>query len=293
MRIDTDITNEGFNSKYDNSSWESIFTSFISIIGIVILSILYIFNQISNSDIIAKYEGAQQKQSENLQYLVVMIPLPKSDHSYSTFFLELIGNSSQIEYFSIEAEVFCQWEYSPASLVRQIIPEAVFGLNRIYSTGLFSYDSLLTQIHITGNLSLLNRVVITVVHSSSDFGKISQKLRKVFASISFIALISFIAASIYIKYNSFALEHILTMISLIVSIFTNFPILFSRFQFGTILIYSLDLSLSGVFQSLNLTILLCLINNSLGSQSTYFIFLVCFSQVERYFVFRKTIHFQK
>ena len=268
MRLPEGTPTKLITSKFDLVPLDSTLISVLCFAVLMLLWVTFIFRNFKNCDVISTYEGAQEDSAQSGHYMLTLIHSPKAKQTFSTFFIELFGNSYDTSSYNIRSEILCQWNHAPSALVRKDIYEAKIGKNRIYSTGLFNYDSVLMQTWITGNLSKCPKMAVTVTHTSTDFFKQMNNIKNIFSKIAFSAVILYVAAYfISTKKKQRSIEHILVLVSLISSVFgTNSTLLKDLFSEKK-WFYIWNLITNGFYQSTNLIILYCLIIRAVSSNS--------------------------
>ncbi|EAY17296.1 hypothetical protein TVAG_266590 [Trichomonas vaginalis G3] len=254
-------------SKFDSGQTDVTLISFLSISVLILISVHYIIKNLYDGDIISSHEGLQISENEKTNYILLLIHSPTTVQTFSNFYIDILGSKENKDSFDVDADILCQWGQAPTTIARQTLPEAVIGKNRLYSTGLFNYDSVLFQIHIQGNLSKLDGLTISVIHQNAEFFNQCKVIRQSFSYIGIATLVIYCIVLISISQKSRSVDHILVIISLTISIFTNSPDLLEDLISNYIANYSLSLLLSGFYQSTNFVILLCLVIRATSSDS--------------------------
>lgn len=246
-------------SKFDSCEGDVIFVTIASIAVLILISFHYIIKNLFEGDIISSYEGLQLSENEKSVFILLLIHSPTVEKTFSNIFLDFKGDSQNKDAYNVVADILCQWGQAPTLVAKQSMPEAVVGKNRVYSTGLFNYDSLLLQIHITGNITKLSSVTVSAIHTKQEFFNQCNSIRKTFSYIGIIMLSFYLISFLTISPNLRTVDHYLVILSILISIFANSPKLLENLISNYIANYSLSLLLSGFYQSTNYVLLLCLV----------------------------------
>ena len=254
-------------TKFDFLKFDSLVVSVLCYITLFIISITFIVRNYFSCDLLTTYEGVQYKETDNSYYVIASIHSPKEKQTFSTFFIELWSHSSTT--FEITSDILCQWNHAPSAILRQVLPQAKSGKNRVYSTGLFNYDSVLLQIRITGQVSELSNVALTVSHTSPSFFSLENKLTSLFSTICLTTLILYLFAFLFLAHKQKRkTEHYFVIASLFLSIFgIKRPNEENNINDDVILSYLINLLFHGIYQSINFVILFCLIILSTTQES--------------------------
>lgn len=239
---------------------------------IIIGSILFTYTNLQIADDVSDYTGLQTTESNNMSFILSMLP-PPSFHNLNSIMFFQIDSPNQGQYY-IDGEICCQWFRLPTNLVIPIQSYVLTGYNKIFSTRFFSFDSMLLQLYIRGDDILQTNFTIILHQTNSLFGKTMVYLRLVFSIISFACLIIYVFTLCFSSMEHWRAEHILTTGSLVLSSFSNFPITFSPKISDNITVNCIDLVLCGVFTSYNIVALFLFNYHSRGGKYLGYTFLV-------------------
>ena len=267
MRAPTGAPNKLLTTKFDFLSADTLVVSILCYILFFLISITFISRNYHSCDLLSHYDGVQLQESATKYYIIASIHSPKEKQTFSTFFIELFSNPDPS--YQITADILCQWNHAPSAMLRKSLPQAKAGKNKVYSTGLFNYDSVLFQIHLNGDLSKLSRVTITLAHTSPEFFAYCNRLQGLFAKISAVAFVLYLFSLLFLfGKQRRKLEHYFVLISLVLSIQgLNSRNEESDLTNDSIISYAIDLLFHGLYQSINYIVLYSLIILSTTQES--------------------------
>ena len=254
-------------TKFDLLSLDTLIISILCYSLIFLISITFIARNYHSCDLLSHYDGVQIQESGTQYYIIASIHSPKEKQTFSTFFIELYSNPYPS--YQITADILCQWNHAPSAMLRKSLLQAKSGKNKVYSTGLFNYDSVLFQIHLNGDLSKLFKVTITLAHTSPEFFAFCNKLKSLFSKISIVTFSLYLFSFLFFfGKQRRKLEHLFVLLSLFLSIqglnCTNDQSVLTN---DSIITYGISLLFHGLYQSINYIVLYCLIILSTTQES--------------------------
>ena len=156
------------------------------------VALMFTAINVDSSSISKTYNGLQVTESENVSYSLLMLPQLGYSNAFYTVFLDL--NELCQTTCAVEAEFVFQNNDNLNNDIMQIQLLANPGIQRLFSTGYFSYDIAMAQIHVIfDSVNATERPKIIITYGDSAFERKSVTLRIIFFIIS---LICFIANSI-------------------------------------------------------------------------------------------------
>jgi len=201
-----------------------------------------------------------------------MLPPPNFTNQFAIIQLDFL--TSRASTFGIEAEFSCQWYRRPSQSVVLFQVDGHPGVNRVFSTGLFSYDSILSQIHIYGELSSIKSIEIRYTLGNPDFTQECYIIRWISSSASFLCFILYSANLLsFIRYG-IQVEQLLSSAALLVSSIANIPITYSNRHYRNVAAHCVSSFCQGVFSSYNTVALFLFLFRMNGSDILGFAFLM-------------------
>ena len=187
MRIDESsfiFDSERTIFKFQNPALTSSRISHVVSFYVFFIALLFTAINFDSSSITKKYNGLQVIESENVSYSFLMLPKLSYSNYFYTFFLDL--NKLCQSMCTIEAEFVFLNNNNLNNDVLQIQLLANPEIQRLFSTGYFSYDIAMAQIHVifdTTNVTENPKIIIA--YENSTFEKKTTTLRIIFFTISF------------------------------------------------------------------------------------------------------------
>jgi hypothetical protein len=191
----------------------------------------------------------QAIEGPNTSYLLFMLPAANFTNQYSILQLHVLAPG--IDTFSVDAELNCQWYQQPSQSVIAIQLYGRAGLNRLFSTGLFSYDSILSQVHITGDIRLIRSVEIRHIVGNPDFAREIFVIRSVCSGVSFLCLLLYCVSLVMFLRFGIRVEQILSAASLFLAVVANIPINLTNQHYRNVLAVCFNSFFRGLFRSFN------------------------------------------
>jgi hypothetical protein len=177
-----------------------------------------------------------------------MLPPPNFTNIFSIVLLNV--TTAAAASFSLDAVVSCQWYRRPSQAVFSVQMYGRPGVNRLFSTGLFSYDSVLCQIHVSGEIAPITSLDVRYVLGDLDFCRESVLVRWVLAAFAVVCFVSY-AISLVAFSQGFRVEQLLSLISVLICALANCPIEFTNPYQRSIVVHCLNAFFRGVFGSFN------------------------------------------
>lgn len=210
---------------------------------------VYEFNRSSREVL---YEGLSHIESANTSRFLFTLPGPRYTHAQSVIVLNIDGTT--VKEFNVDADVNFQWHRRPSQLVVSIGIIAHTGRNRLMSTGFFSYDSILLQNHIMGDITAIRHVEVRYILGDVDFVSKTVIIRTVCSCAAVLCII----ACLLTREEKVRIEQVITFLSLVISVFANCPIKLTYRMNRNLIIHCANLGLKGLFASFNVVVL-CLL----------------------------------
>jgi hypothetical protein len=216
---------------------------------------------------ILSYDGLLTRETSNLSYLSVVLPVPRSPR-FSYLVLIDLDSLQPDSFYSISAEMFCQWFDMPAKLIHRRLPNISVGNHPLFQTSIASYRSLLLLIHIEQLSGFpFSSARVTTLQSSPAFRSDALSLR-VISSILSAALAAFYTLAVaFLAPANFQSQQLFTIASLAVAALANFPLAQFLPSMRTFLI---ECALCGALSSLNLICLVCFLQAA-NSRNFHFV----------------------
>lgn len=238
-----------FAYKFERQSLCSIKVSVSVYVAVLGVALSYTFLRMDTSWSEMRYQGMTKSTSPNTTDTLLMLPPPNYTNYFSIVFLEIVADSQ--EEFNIDADLSLQWYRMPSQLTIPIEFVTTSGVSRLFATGLFSYDALLSQIHVSGDVSLIKSIDVRYILGNPDFIEETIVVRLIMCFTSFLCLIVYLGCLFGFSKGKVRLEQILTVVSLVISILANCPIKFTYLLNRDWIIHCANLVLKGIFNSYN------------------------------------------
>jgi hypothetical protein len=238
--------------KFNQSFKVNIFTSLLFVpIAFVLIMAFAISNLQSES---ATYDGLIVRESQNTSSFSFVLPIPRS-HFLSYLVILKIESAFPDSFYSINAEMFCQWFDVPSRKIHRKLLNVARGEYPLFVTSVDSYRSLLLVIQI---MDLSGRhfesVQIVTVQNKVEFQRRAKGLRMICFFVSLVLGIFYAVALRYLAEPPLRSQQILTLASLGLSALVNLPM---AGLVKTTTIVALDRGLCGAFSAFNLVCLFC------------------------------------
>jgi hypothetical protein len=176
--------------------------------------------------------------------------------------------------FGVDADLSCQWYRRPS---QALLPVQIFarpGVNRLFSTGLVSYDSILSQIHIYGEISTITSLELCYILGNTEFCREAFAIRLILAVFSGLCLLCYSISLLSFAQGDVKMEQALSIASLLISVFANCPVQsIDRFQ-QSFIVHCLNSSLRGILGSFNTVCLFLFVFHANGGEIIGFAFLM-------------------
>jgi hypothetical protein len=258
--------------KFHSSSLQSATISYLSYIVVLAGSIAYTHFRFGTSSAMYSYGGLQIQEAPNVSCLLFMLPPPNFTNQLSILQLKIVAPRNAT--LSLDAELSCQWYRRPSQAVIPVQRSGGLGVNRIFSTGLFSYDSILSQVHISGDVQLVKSVEVLYVMGSPDFSRETFAIRWICSASSFACLVIYcISLGAFLR-TGIQVEQILAVGSLLLSAAANLPIEFSNQRYRNLGLHCCDSFFQGLFGSYNTVSLFLFVFRLNGGKVIGFAFLM-------------------
>jgi hypothetical protein len=200
---------------------------------------------------ILTYDGLLTREP-NASYLSVVLPTPRS-RRFSYLVLLDIGSRQPDSFYSVSAEMFCQWFDVPARMIRRSLGNVSDGRYPLFQTSIASYRSLLLLVRVADlGGGALESARVATLQGPPAFQAHALALR-VISSILCAALAAAYAVAVTCL-AAFQSQQLFTIGALAVAALANFPIAQVVPSMPTFLI---ECVLCGAFSSLNLVCLVC------------------------------------
>lgn len=238
------------------------------------MALMFTAINVDSSSITKTYNGLQVIESENVSYNLLMLPQLSYSNTFYTVFLDL-NNICQAT-CSVEAEFVFLNNDNLNNDVMQIQLLTNPGIQRLFSTGYFTYDMAMAQIHVTfDSYNITEAPKIIIAYGDSIFEKKTIFLRIVFFAISFICFIMNLSSLIIFSWNSIQFESIVSLCGLIFSLASNFPYKLFHNYFGSLTSLCLEYISNGIFSSYTLINLFLCVYKANDGQNIILILIIC------------------
>jgi hypothetical protein len=201
-----------------------------------------------------------------------MLPPPNYTNTFSILLLHITGSPPST--FAVDADLSCQWYRRPSQALFPVQLFARPGVNRLFSTGLVSYDSILSQIHISGEISTITSLELCYILGNGEYCRETFAIRSVLAVFSSLCLLCYSVSLLAFAQGGVKMEHMLSLASLLVSVCANSPLhSVDRFR-RSFIVHCLNSSLRGIFGSFNTVCLFLFVFHANGGEMIGFAFLM-------------------
>jgi hypothetical protein len=258
--------------KFQYPSLYSTKLSSVFSITVLMFAITFTIRHLSSSSSTYSYDELQIHEASNTTYVLFMLPPPNYTNVFAIVLLNLSADGA--EPFSIDAELSCQWYVRPKQSVVSVQLFGHPGINRIFSTGLFSYDAVLSQIHISGDISSIKSVQVLYILGTPEFCERSIFTRLVLSVSSAILFILYLFALISFSRGRLQLEQVLSLVSVLIAAFANLPLEFTNSYFGNLVVHYVSSFMQGLFSSYNTVALFLFAFSANGGDILGFSFLM-------------------
>jgi hypothetical protein len=218
-------------------------------LSILMVCISFTIRHLDTASTTHVYDEFQFPETANTSYLLFMLPPPNYTNGFSV--VQLNVSSTRDTGFVIEAELTCQWYARPKQSVLDIQLFGHTGVNRLFSTGLFSYDAILSQIHISGDISLITSIQILNVLGNPDFFKQTLSIRWILAISSALCFFFYFAALLLFSRGRLQVEQLLSIAAPLIAFWANLPFEFSEKYAGNMIAHYLSALSRGLLSSYN------------------------------------------
>lgn len=240
------------------------------------LSLMFTAFNVDSSSITKNYNGMQVIESENVSYSLLMLPQLSYSNAFYTVFLDL--NNICQSTCSIEAEFVFLNNDNMNSDVMQIQLLTNPGIQRLFSTGYFSYYFAMAQIHVIfDKINISENPKLIVAYGDSAFEKKTIVLRIIFSIMSSICIVTNITTLLLFKWNTIRFETIVSLYGLIFSLISNFPYQLFHKYFGELPALCFNYISNGIFSSYtHINLFLCIYKANDG-QNILLTLIICFT----------------
>ena len=218
------------------------------------------------------YNAVSHRVSDKVERFLFMLSPPNYTQMFSVLVVRI--ETEVPDEFYVDADLTLLWYRAPRQLTIPMQATARSGTNRLFATGLFSYDAIMSQVSVSGNVRNIRQVVIKYVLGDAEFAREVFVIRFVCMCVSAVCAFAYVVDNVIVWKCRAKLAVALTSICLVLSVVANCPMIYSYRFNRYFVVHCIDSVARGVFGAFNIIALFLFVYNLNGGKSPEFVLLM-------------------
>lgn len=235
-------------------------------------ALAFTFARFGRASRVVTYNSLAHRVSDKVERFIFMLAAPDYTHMFSVVVFRI--ETDVPDEFFVDADLTILRYRQQSQLTIPIQASARSGTNRLFATGLFSFDAILSQVSVSGNIKNIKGVVVSYVMGDPEFTREMYAIRYVCMCISAVCAFVYIFGNIFYANSRAKMVSILTSICLILSVAANCPIIYHFNSSEMLVVHCFDSLSRGFLSAFTLVALFLFVYDMNGGKSPEFVLLM-------------------